>query len=408
VRSPFCEVNGSLSFAFLIGDNCLVHVGWSATTGVVVTRSVVATVWFRQAPPSTHCEPDALVAGWTTLALNSRVSANDEALAVKPHEWRNNEMSLEQCRAECNLHSTCIGIEFQGGRQTKEADEIIGCEHDTVKLSCASGVIDVISASYGRHHSGAVCKHPATSNQKCHSKASVAIVKQQCQGKKSCAVKASNGVFGDPCGGTFKYLTANYRCVNAMSDCILIRSASKLQAAAGWTVSTKPGLSLTQVCHPTHILSTLSLLLLLFIMCLVQPGKSHEGIGGFLNPNFEDDGLCHMPGATYKYLTPKNWQSRNTALVCNRNAAWGGLDSHAGSSFLSVQGAKAYAEQTIAGLTAGQSYEVSFLATHRPGYGNDEQLRVLADGKEIWHTSHPGTSCACLTHTTLPYCASLD
>jgi hypothetical protein len=95
---------------------------------------------------------------------------------------------------------------------TKEADEIIGCEGDTVKLSCKAGTIDVISASYGRHHGGAVCKHPATSNQKCHATQSLDIVRAQCQGKTACAVKANNKQFGDPCGGTFKYLTAKYRC----------------------------------------------------------------------------------------------------------------------------------------------------------------------------------------------------
>jgi ribosomal protein L3 len=205
-----------------------------------VGACALATVSFRHAPATTTCHPDLVQASWPLLAANSRVVGAEEDRLEHPWEWRNNEMSLEQCRAECNLHSTCIGIEFQGGRQTKEADEIIGCEHDTVKLSCASGVIDVISASYGRHHSGAVCKHPATSNQKCHSKASVAIVKQQCQGKKSCAVKASNGVFGDPCGGTFKYLTANYRCVGIQS-CIMIRQASSLQPAPGFSIYGRPG-----------------------------------------------------------------------------------------------------------------------------------------------------------------------
>ena len=117
-------------------------------------------------------------------------------------------MTLEECRAECNLHSSCIGIEFKGGQLTKQSQEIIGCENDALKMACSSGVIDVISASYGRHHSAAVCKHPATSNKKCHAKASVGIVKKQCQGKKACSVTASNGVFGDPCRGTYKYLTA--------------------------------------------------------------------------------------------------------------------------------------------------------------------------------------------------------
>jgi len=31
-------------------------------------------------------------------------------------------------------------------------------------------------------------------------------------------VIASNGVFGDPCGGTFKYLTVNYSCNGGMQS----------------------------------------------------------------------------------------------------------------------------------------------------------------------------------------------
>ena len=34
-----------------------------------------------------------------------------------------------------------------------------------------------------------------------------------CQGESSCEVQATNGVFGDPCGGTYKYLSAVYECV---------------------------------------------------------------------------------------------------------------------------------------------------------------------------------------------------
>ena len=39
------------------------------------------------------------------------------------------------------------------------------------------------------------------------------IVSAACQGETSCTVQALNSVFGDPCGGTYKYLTVNYACM---------------------------------------------------------------------------------------------------------------------------------------------------------------------------------------------------
>ena len=40
----------------------------------------------------------------------------------------------------------------------------------------------------------------------------VDIVKAACQGQRECTIAATNAVFGDPCGGTYKYLTINYQC----------------------------------------------------------------------------------------------------------------------------------------------------------------------------------------------------
>ena len=88
-----------------------------------------------------------------------------------------------------------------------------GCEHEEITLTCAQGTIDVIEASYGRTHDDSVCEHEATSDQSCHAQESTSIVKGSCQGQMSCTIEASNGVFGDPCGGTFKYLTVNYQCM---------------------------------------------------------------------------------------------------------------------------------------------------------------------------------------------------
>ena len=80
------------------------------------------------------------------------------------------------------------------------ARESSGSENSAVDLTCDSDTIDIIDASYGNLE------------QECHAAESVQIVRDACQGKTSCEVQASNGVFGDPCGGTYKYLTVNYQC----------------------------------------------------------------------------------------------------------------------------------------------------------------------------------------------------
>merc|ERR1711959_396101 len=48
--------------------------------------------------------------------------------------------------------------------------------------------------------------------QNCHATNSLPKVKQFCEGKTSCKVQSTNTHFGDPCGGTHKYLTVNYVC----------------------------------------------------------------------------------------------------------------------------------------------------------------------------------------------------
>merc|ERR1712151_1108120 len=76
----------------------------------------------------------------------------------------------------------------------------------------AKGVINVIAASYGRQHGNEVCPHSAVGNQDCHAVKSLPKVKQFCEGKSSCNVQSTNTHFGDPCGGTYKYLTVKYVC----------------------------------------------------------------------------------------------------------------------------------------------------------------------------------------------------
>ncbi|XP_076597250.1 rhamnose-binding lectin-like [Chaetodon auriga] len=91
------------------------------------------------------------------------------------------------------------------------------CEHSVAHLHCNGGQgIFVYNANYGRH-THTICveerSYPQIQNTHCISAdTSTQIVAESCNGKIKCAITASNSVFGDPCVGTFKYLTVAYKC----------------------------------------------------------------------------------------------------------------------------------------------------------------------------------------------------
>lgn len=97
------------------------------------------------------------------------------------------------------------------------------CEHRTVHLSCPGGkLISIQSATYGRSKNNfKTCYRGSLRNiltrlrvaiRSCRSGRSHSKMAQYCNGKQRCSVAASNGIFGDPCRGVFKYLQVNYIC----------------------------------------------------------------------------------------------------------------------------------------------------------------------------------------------------
>uniref|UniRef100_A0A8C6SG30 SUEL-type lectin domain-containing protein n=1 Tax=Neogobius melanostomus TaxID=47308 RepID=A0A8C6SG30_9GOBI len=90
------------------------------------------------------------------------------------------------------------------------------CEGHTADLSCDSGkVIRIHRADYGRSDR-TICSQGRPSQQvqnvNCAASTANDHVAQMCNGKSLCSVSASNSVFGDPCGGTYKYLLVSYSC----------------------------------------------------------------------------------------------------------------------------------------------------------------------------------------------------
>ncbi|OWF43119.1 L-rhamnose-binding lectin CSL3 [Mizuhopecten yessoensis] len=86
------------------------------------------------------------------------------------------------------------------------------CESKMKTIKCDAGdTIKIMSAMYGRK-ARSVCPHAAVSNLKCEAESSMVKVSQACDGKDKCVLSATNSVFGDPCGETFKYLDVQYKC----------------------------------------------------------------------------------------------------------------------------------------------------------------------------------------------------
>ena len=110
----------------------------------------------------------------------------------------------------------------------------------------------------------------------------------------------------------------------------------------------------------------------------------------FKNGDFESNGFTT---GSYKYKVPASWRgTRGTVAAKNGNRPWGGLDSGNGNYYYSIQSDGSYLEQTVT-LVKGATYTITFLATHRPGYGSDEKLRIKIRNSgssyiTIWHRDY--------------------
>ncbi|KAH3853804.1 uncharacterized protein LOC127875396 [Dreissena polymorpha] len=90
----------------------------------------------------------------------------------------------------------------------------IVCEGSSMYLSCPPGqVLYVHSGVYGRTQGSVICPYPQyIRSTNCVSPTSTVKVVNLCNGKNQCSITATNGVFGDPCDGTYKYLEVKYVC----------------------------------------------------------------------------------------------------------------------------------------------------------------------------------------------------
>ncbi|XP_077977208.1 L-rhamnose-binding lectin CSL3-like isoform X2 [Glandiceps talaboti] len=110
-----------------------------------------------------------------------------------------------------------LGSSFDGDVHTV-------CEHETMSISCCDDnyVLSIIHASYGRHDSTTCASGKAVLTTNCEASKSLEVLKQKCNGESECSFDASNSVFGDPCSGTFKYLTVTYVCLPLVEETDLV------------------------------------------------------------------------------------------------------------------------------------------------------------------------------------------
>ncbi|XP_071331398.1 L-rhamnose-binding lectin CSL1-like isoform X2 [Trachinotus anak] len=110
----------------------------------------------------------------------------------------------------------CFGIYkyLQTNYTCFPALRIIACEHSLAHLFCDEGqVIFVYGADYGRRDQ-TTCSYKRSERevQNVNCINPTGKVADSCNGKNSCTIRASNSVFGDPCGSTYKYLEVSYVC----------------------------------------------------------------------------------------------------------------------------------------------------------------------------------------------------
>ena len=88
------------------------------------------------------------------------------------------------------------------------------CEHMNRVISCPFGRrLKIDYAMYGRLSRRHCSTYARNSITNCSATSSLAKTKSMCDGRTWCVLSASNGVYGDPCVGVYKYLNVRYRCI---------------------------------------------------------------------------------------------------------------------------------------------------------------------------------------------------
>ncbi|KAK7930451.1 hypothetical protein WMY93_006846 [Mugilogobius chulae] len=129
-------------------------------------------------------------------------------------------MNKETCSEGWTDNLSNISCSYEGAKdllKSCEGEKVCEVEINNFPDDPYQGqVIHVNSAECGRRDS-TTCStgHPPSELQNTNCVLSVTErAAQICNGRNSCSIRASNSRFGDPCGGTYKYLKIGYVCNN--------------------------------------------------------------------------------------------------------------------------------------------------------------------------------------------------
>ncbi|XP_073679047.1 L-rhamnose-binding lectin CSL2-like [Garra rufa] len=84
------------------------------------------------------------------------------------------------------------------------------CENTQSVIVCATGVIYVDHANYGRRDL-VTCPNRLATTPDCYSPQTLSL-RSRCNGRKSCQLNASNSLYTEPCQNVHKYLEVTFNC----------------------------------------------------------------------------------------------------------------------------------------------------------------------------------------------------
>ncbi|KAL1251204.1 hypothetical protein QQF64_019000 [Cirrhinus molitorella] len=134
----------------------------------------------------------------------------------------------------CSLSVLLLTLVLLNSSLLISAETVVACDGNVQRLSCATGVISVQSATCGRT-SRQLCsigRPPSeTSNTQCS--IDVPAVPKLCNGLRKCEIDTPGLAPRDPCYGTYKYYTTNYICVPAETSVTCSGGYSYLKCESG-------------------------------------------------------------------------------------------------------------------------------------------------------------------------------
>ncbi|XP_061195848.1 L-rhamnose-binding lectin CSL3-like [Saccostrea echinata] len=100
------------------------------------------------------------------------------------------------------------------GESKGKLTTVIICENHQGYIRCDNDeTIHIIQANYGRTEGGNICPHASIRDTNCYSTNAKGVVGTKCNGRRECNLESNNGIFGDPCIGTYKYMSVQFTCI---------------------------------------------------------------------------------------------------------------------------------------------------------------------------------------------------